>query len=254
MKNNFYNNFKFIIEGLSSKKGRPLTSNEIREMLGISSRMTIYGWRSGRHLPNRNTISLICNAIKNELGWDIQPESLIKDDIKEKYNLFIKDMDEIRNEFEFNRVEIISDSDIEANMKKIGNRLKFLRKFRGWSLQETSKKIQERFPEQKEYHLSFTHLSYIERGNRYNISFEKLLSLASVYETSVQDIFLGKGFWKFKLYKSTGDLIIPLSTKFLNSKSDKDLKKFILKIIKIIEILEPSAISKHTKLKLQGNI
>jgi transcriptional regulator with XRE-family HTH domain len=231
----FQSNMNYISTCFSKLKNKTISSGDLSALLNVS-RMTVHGWLSGKHTPSKTTGEKVAKVLNKIFSWRVSVNELFNEDISLSYNIdSLLEADKERSRIAF--LENIDDSS-----RAVGERLKNLRKNKGWSLIDVSQKSKELFPKQDTYWISHSYIADIERGKIVDFHVNKIKSLATIYGERIEYILTGKEIPnKMTVDKLNNLLIIPLNINLIN-RSEHEIDAFIEKLEKIIDALDPDAL------------
>jgi len=222
----FLSNFEYIRNSMEKVIGSKMRLKTLANLFEVK-KLTVYGWVSKNRMPLNVTLKSIVDVTNKKLKWDLTVKELLNEDISKKY-LIENKIKEKKESVEYN---YISNA---INMLEIDNRLKQLRKDKGWTLMNVVVKMFDLYPKDKEYRVSHTYITEIENHKLLHYSVSKLIALATVYDTTVDYILFGKKAPEsISVDRKNKALVIPLSKKLLDQ-PNHEIINIAEKIYKLI--------------------
>ncbi len=211
----FFENFELIKQELTRRVGKKLSYEKLGNLLGVH-RLTIYYWTNSKRTPKPQILNLVVNKINELLDTSFTNDDLLYGDVSKVL--------EEKRKLEKNKIDV-KFADHDNTFYSVGERIKQLRKERGWSLKDLAEKIRVLYPHDKDYHLSHTHIKAIEDHAISSINLKKIVAIANALKVPLEYLLFGWGSLDQVTYDPKKNiLIVPLNEKFRN-KSRKEIEK-----------------------------
>lgn len=201
----FTKNIRFIAESharIVSGKNKYKTG-DVGAFLKVS-KITVYGWLSGNHIPKDWTRGHLARAVNETFGWSIGADDLVFIDLEKLYEKDIQKQDKARS-------KRITDAYL-ANVEKPdspGKRLEKHRKEKNLTLKQLSRRTKDLFPDDKEFQVSHAYIRTIEKGEDLNYSVIKMRGLSTALGLSFEYLVLGKDYTEPYVDTNMGQIILP---------------------------------------------
>jgi len=222
----FHDNFKYIRGCLSNVMEKRFSLQILANLFGVQ-KLTVYGWVSQEKTPINLSAESIVRTVNKILEWNLTVDQILNSDISKLYNI---------NSKREKRLEDISRSYASniIDFNTISNRLQMLRTKKGWSLKYVEQKVSEMFPNNREYHISHTHVADIEKMKVKNYHINKIKALATVYGVTLEYVLFGKTKTDtISIDRSIGMISIPLDNK-ISKMNDEQIIDFIKRLYEML--------------------